>query len=255
MTGPLKNFQLTVEFDGSDFNGWQIQKKGLRTVQGELEKILKILFKKKVCLTGCGRTDAGVHALGHISNFKVGTQLSLETIQRALNAHLPSDIVVTQIKEVPLNFHAQFDARDKTYRYSILNRPYRTVYNRKFVLHFPYKLDLLKMRNAAKNLLGYQDFRSFMASDPAYKLSVNMKNTKRTIKKINIHRKGELVYIDIIADGFLYKMARNITGTLLDVGTNRIQPSAVKLLLTQKDRRLLSATAPAHGLCLLNVNY
>jgi len=251
----LRNFRLSIEYDGTDFNGWQVQGQGCRTVQGEIERALKTIFGKKIILIGAGRTDAGVHALAHVSNFKVTTRLDAPTLQKALNAHLPPDIAVIGVDEVRLKFHAQFDAKGKIYRYTILNRSYRNAQERRFVHHFPYKLNLIRMKAAARYLVGRHDFRSFMATDSAQRETLPTKDTKRTIGRIDIRRQGDLVSIEIEGDGFLYKMVRNIVGVLLEVGTKRLEPTSVKTLLAQKDRKFVSPTAPAQGLCLVKVIY
>ena len=251
----FRNLQLTVEYDGTHFNGWQIQREGLRTIQGELERILKIIFSRPIPVIGCGRTDSGVHAQAHISNFRAETLLDTQTIQRAINAHLPEDIVISHVRDVPLSFHAQFDAIGKIYRYSICNRAYRPVLERTRVLYLPYKLNLPRMRRAAIYLTGRHDFRAFMACDPGRDKCKTAEDTRRTIKKVTIKRHQDTINIDIEGDGFLYKMVRNIVGTLVDIGRGRKKPSAIQKLISEKNRRFASPTAPAHGLCLQKVIY
>ena len=246
----LRNIKLTIEYDGTEFNGWQAQAKGLRTVQGEIEKALKKIFKSEIRLYGSGRTDAGVHALGQVANFKITAPMPVAVIQKALNSNLPEDVSVTKAEEVPLNFHAQYSAKSKIYRYTILHRASRRAYGRQFCLHFPYKLDLAIMKKEAKSLIGRKDFRSFGSLDKGH----GRDNAIRHVTKIDIKKKGDIITIDIEANGFLYKMVRNIVGTLLDVGTGRLPTGSIKKILTKKNRKVASPPAPAHGLCLLKVN-
>ena len=253
---PFRNIKLTLEYDGTEFNGWQIQAKGQRTVQGELEKALKKIYPPyrladKIKLHGSGRTDAGVHALGQVANFKTRTILRTEVLRKALNANLPPDIAIVRVEDVPLNFHAQYSAKSKIYRYTILNRDSRPAYARQFCLHFPYQLNLKLLRQEARVLIGRKDFRSFGSLDKGQ----GRENTIRHVKRIEIKKRGDYLTIDIEANGFLYKMVRNIVGTLLDVGTGRLPEGSIKKILAQKNRNFASPPAPAQGLCLLKVEY
>jgi tRNA pseudouridine38-40 synthase len=247
----MGNFKLTLEYDGTGFNGWQQQSQGERTVQGELEKVLFQIFKTKVNAIASGRTDAGVHALGQVVSFKTDTKMTPLQIHRAMNALLPSDIAALNVKEVDSEFHAQYSVKSKTYRYTILNRQYRSAHERNRCHYFSYPLNVAVMKREAKALVGKKDFKSFEASDP-----VRARHTTvRTVKKIVIRKKGDWVTIDIEADGFLYKMVRNIVGTLLEVGTGRLTPGSIKRILTKKDRTKAGETAVPQGLCLLEVKY
>jgi len=251
----LQNFRMTIEYEGTEFNGWQTQGQGCRTVQAEIEKVLKVLFKKKIHLAGSGRTDAGVHALGQVATFKAATILDGETLRKALNANLPEDIVIHTVEKVSPTFHAQFSAKGKIYCYTVLNRSFRSVHTRKFSYHFPYLLNITRMRKAARLLIGRHDFRAFMATDSAQKKTLHLKDTIRAIRHLQIRKKNDLVSIEIEGDGFLYKMVRNIVTVLLDVGTKRLEPTDVKHIIQHKDRQSIGATAPAHGLCLHKVLY
>ncbi len=247
----IRNIKLTLEYDGTNFNGWQIQDPKKRTVQGEIEKVLSQIFKKKCRLIGSGRTDSGVHAKAQVANFKTNSTMTPGQILKALNAWLPEDIAITNAEEVSLNFHAQYSAKSKTYRYSILNRATRFALDRHFSFFYSYPLNLNLMHREIKTLLGKKDFKSFQAMDIA-RLE---KNTTRTIKKIQIKKSVDFIYIDIEADGFLYKMIRNIVGTLLEIGSGRRPPGSMKKILEKKNRQLAGQTAPALGLCLLEVKY
>lgn len=248
----LRNIKLTLEYDGTDFYGWQVQVKSQRTVQAEIEKALKKIFKKHVTLFGSGRTDSGVHALGQVANFHAATRLPIETIQTALNAHLPKDIAVVRIEEVGPRFHARFSVKSKTYRYAILNRPARCAIERRFCLFYPYPLNLRLMRAEAEALVGRYDFKSFQAANP----SRDEKATAvRTVKRLTIRKKGDRVLIEIEADGFLYKMVRNIVGTLLGIGRGQLPKGSMRRILKSKDRTIAPAPAKAQGLTLLKVEY
>ena len=251
----LRNLKLTMEYDGTHFHGWQVQDPAKRTIQDEIEKILKIIFKKKIHLFGSGRTDSGVHALGQVANFKIGSTMPITEILKALNGNLPEDIVVLNAQDVPLDFHAQYKAKRKIYRYKICNRPVRCALQRQFCLYLPQKLNLAAMRKESRYLLGRKDFRSFAASDPHSEKEGKKKTTIRRIFRLEIRKKKDIVTIDIEANGFLYKMARTIVGTLLKVGLKKWKEGSIKAILKAKNRTLAAPTAPARGLCLLKVSY
>lgn len=251
----MRNIKLTIEYDGTNFSGWQLQTPDMRTVQGEIEKALSKIFKKDIRINGSGRTDAGVHALGQVANFKLDSPMKPEEIIRALNGNLPDDISVLGAEKVSTRFHAQHSAKRKTYCYSILNRPTRPTIDKNFVLHIPYKINLSAMRKEARILLGKHNFISFTATDSAKRGKLTTRDTTRTIYALDIQKKKDLITISITANGFLYKMVRNIVGTLLDVGTGLIPQGSVKKILTAKSRLAARETAPAKGLTLINVVY
>jgi tRNA pseudouridine38-40 synthase len=180
--------------------------------------------------------------------------MSCNEIQRALNANLPEDIAVLNVTEVPLNFHARYSVKSKTYRYTILNRHARCAQQRNFCLFYPDRLNVRSMREAAKSFIGRKDFKSFTASDPAQSENAR-KNTVRSIELLTIAKKGDFLLIDIEADGFLYKMVRNIVGTLMAVGSGQLPRGDILRILSQKDRRAAGSTAKAKGLTLLKVQY
>jgi tRNA pseudouridine38-40 synthase len=247
----MRNFKITFEYDGTGFCGWQAQAQGERTVQGELEAVLSKILKKPIRVIASGRTDSGVHAQGQVISFKTDTRMKPLEIQRALNSLLPADIAVHEAREVKSDFHAQFSVKEKTYRYSVLNRKYRSVFLRDRVYFYPYPLNISNMRRAAKHLTGRHDFKSFQAHDPLRA----ERQTVRTIKKIAIKKAGDLIHIDVTADGFLYKMVRNIVGTLLAVGSGQLPLGEMPKILKAKNRKNAWDTAPAEGLCLLAVKY
>lgn len=243
-----RNIYLRIEYDGTGYAGWQVQKNA-KSVQAALEAALRRILNEKVKLISSSRTDSGVHAKGNVANFKTDSKMLLLNIQRGLNSILPKDIAIVEAKEVALDFNSRFDAKSKIYRYTILNRPYPAALCRDYFYHIPCKLDLKMMRQEAMPLLGRHDLRSFKAADNKERSSV------RTIKRLEIKRRGELIEIEIEADGFLYNMARNIVGTLVEIGRGRFKPGSMEKILKAKDRCFAGPTAPAKGLCLIEVKY
>ena len=247
----MRNFKITLEYDGAHFSGWQIQKKGERTVQGEFEKSCANIFKAPVKIIASGRTDSGVHAKGQVVSFKAETRMKPQDILKALNSHLPEDCAVVDVKEVKDDFHAQYSVKEKTYRYTIVNASIRPVFLRKQAYFYRHPLNLTLMRKASKDLIGRHDFKAFQAFDP---LRAD-KSSVRTIKKLVIKKDGNLVFIDVTANGFLYKMVRNIAGTLIAVGAGLLPADSISKILKSKDRDQAHNTAPAQGLCLMTVRY
>lgn len=244
------NFKLTIEYDGSGFHGWQRQK-GCRTVQGEIEKAIETLCGQKTALIGSGRTDAGVHALGQVAGFTCRTRLDPATIQKALNSLLPAEIVIRDCQPAAPGFHARFDARRKTYRYRILNRPLAAAVGRQYAWHLRRPLDLGAMRRAAAVLIGRHDFAAFEgAGSPR-------SHTIRQVFTACFHAEegGDVVAFDIEADGFLRFMVRNIVGTLVLVGGEKIGVSDFAEILQSRERRRAGPTAPPQGLFLMRVSY
>ena len=245
----LKNFKITIEYDGSAYHGWQRQAND-QTIQGEIEKALMTMTGKKVTLTGSGRTDAGVHAFSQAANFHCDTEMGSEAFQKGLNSFLPGDIVITACKQVPENFHARYDVKSKTYHYRILNRPLPAAIYRQHAWHIRKKLDLSAMRSALYHTIGTHDFKAFEgAGSPRA-------NTIRCIINADlIEMDNGYLAFEIEGEGFLRFMVRNIVGTLVDVGLGKITPADFNRILASKDRNLASATAPAHGLFLMHVKY
>jgi len=244
----IRNILLKIEYDGTDYSGWQSQNNA-RSIQDTIEVALKRITGRKARLISSGRTDAGVHALNQTANFKTVSAIPPFKLQRALNSILPKDIVIKEAREVPLEFHSRFDAKSKIYRYTIINGPAASAISRNFTAHIPYKLNFALMKKEAKALTGRHDFKSFQAADRIERSSV------RTIKKLSARKKGEKIIIDIEADGFLYNMVRNIAGTLIDIGRGRLAKGSMARILKAKNRTLAGETAPAKGLCLIEVKY
>jgi len=251
----MPNFKLTIEYDGRNFSGWQIQTNDKRTIQGEIKKALERITKTTVTVVGAGRTDSGVHAAGQVAHATLCSRLDCDTLLRALNANLPDDIAILKIQKVSARFHAQYLAKSKIYRYTILNREARCAKKRGFYYHVPKALDIALMKDESKILLGRHNFLAFTASDAWSKKHHVEKNTVRTIKRILFAKRNGFLTIDIEANGFLYKMVRNIMGTLIEIGTGKIKKGTLKTILLSKARRNAGPTAPAQGLCLLKVKY
>lgn len=247
----MRNLRLEIEYDGSNYCGWQRQtrNKNKKSIQDTLEKALRKILQEKAKLIVSGRTDAGVHSRAQVANFITNSGILLDKLQKSLNGLLPRDIAILKVKEESLSFHSRFNAKSKVYRYTILNRNYPSALLRNQAYFCPYPLNLKLMRQEAKVLLGKHDFKSFQASDKKGKDPV------RTIKRLKIIKNKDLIQIDIEADGFLYNMVRSIAGTLIDIGRGRFKTGYLKKILNFKDRRLAGQTAKAHGLCLLRVKY
>ncbi len=255
----MRNIKLLLQYDGSDYSGWQIQKKQ-KTVQSLVTDAVTAVTKERVRLTGAGRTDAGVHAFGQVAVFKTRADLKPAVFLRAINANLPQDIRVIRAAECPADFHPRFSAKAKTYSYIISNAGHYSVFLRRYSWHMPYKLNCMAMRKAAKLLIGRHDFACFRAS------GCSSKHPVRTIMKIHISEmssigfmgfkfKSPIIKISIKADAFLRYMVRNIVGMLVEVGRGRITYDRVGDILDLKDRRNSGPTAPAQGLFLEKIEY
>lgn len=245
----MRNIKLTIEYDGIKYAGWQVQCRKHRTIQQVLEKALREILRQRIKIIASGRTDAGVHALGQVANFKTGSDITLEKLRKALNAVLPADIAIIKTEEAYSDFHSRFSAKSKVYRYTIFNRPSRPVFSRDTVYFFVHPLNIELMQREARVLLGRHNFKSFQAT------AKKEKDAVRTIKSLKVSRSKDLIHIDIEADGFLYNMVRNIVGTLLEIGRGKLAAGSLKKILSAQDRKLAGPTAPALGLCLLKVQY
>jgi tRNA pseudouridine38-40 synthase len=244
----LRTYKATVEYDGTDFAGFQWQH-GTRTVQGVLETALAERVGLAARVTGAGRTDAGVHALGQVVSFACETRIPVERLALALNGALPHDISVRCVEEVEAEFSARFSASSRLYAYLILNRRMRSaLWNRYSALCIE-PLDIGAMRAAAAYLPGERDFASFTNElQPG-------QTTMREVMRCRIGRARDLVIVRIEANAFLRGMVRNLVGTLMEVGAGRRAPEAVPAILDARDRRQAGPTAPPQGLCLLKVRY
>ncbi|MER3416830.1 MAG: tRNA pseudouridine(38-40) synthase TruA [Gemmataceae bacterium] len=244
----MRNVKLVISYDGTDFSGWQTQP-GKRTVQETLEQAIASVTGEKVVCNASGRTDAGVHAIGQVVNFHTRSALPTTTLLRALNARLPEDIVVRHVADVAEDFDACRHARSKRYRYIFHDGPLRDVFFRRYAWHVWCRLDVGAMQQGAQVLLGTHDFRSFETDWP------NRVSSVRTITDLVLTRRGDTVWLELEADGFLYNMARAIAGTLFQVGRGYWPAEEVPRIVAARDRRRAGPTAPARGLYLLCVRY
>ena len=244
----MRNIKLTIEYDGKDFKGWQKQP-NKPNIQGEIERAIYNITKEEVDLIGSGRTDAGVHALGQVANFKTNSNIPIEKLALAINSQLKKSIIIKKAEEVDERFHSRYNAKHKTYRYIINNSPCGTAIYRNLEYCFPIKLDVAKMQEAAKYFEGEHDFKAFKSS------GTSAKNSVRTIYNASVKQEGEKIIIELTGNGFLYNMVRIISGTLLDVGLQKIKPEEIKNIIEEKDRQKAGKTLPAHGLYLVEVKY
>ena len=245
----MRTIRLTVEYDGTHYLGWQVQPKG-PTIQGMIEEKLALLTGESTHLVGSGRTDAGVHALGQVAHFKTKSQMDVHTIQRALNALLPSDIVIQKAEEVGEDFHARNQAKSKVYEYRILNRNVRSALHREYAWHIPQKLDFEALQRATQSLIGEHDFSSFRSVGTPTRTAV-----RKVIRAEWKMGQDGLIHFEIEANGFLKQMVRAIVGTLVEVGKGKITSEEFLKVLLAKDRKKAGPTAPAHGLFLKEVRY
>jgi len=245
----MRTFKLLIEYDGTQYLGWQVQPKG-STIQGVLQEKLFSLTGEKVHLMGSGRTDAGVHALGQVAHFRTKSSLDAQTIQRALNSLLPPDIVIQSVVEVDEGFHARRSSKSKVYEYRILNRNLRSAFRKGYAWHIPQKLNLGELKKATHQLIGEQDFASFQS------VGSPQKTTIRKVSRAEWKRDRDgLLRFEIEANGFLKQMVRAIVGTLVEVGKGKISSEEFQRILDSKDRKKAGPTAPAHGLFLKEVKY
>ena len=244
----LRRFRLIVEYDGTDYCGWQRQING-PSVQQTLEETLSRLTGETIAVTGSSRTDAGVHAVGLCAHFDSATRIPPEKIAFALNTMLPADIRVRESGAAPEGFHARYSACGKVYRYRFFNSRHDCAIGRQYAAHVPLALDVDLMHEEAQALCGTHDFEAFAASGSV------VKSTVRTIYRVQVKRIGAEVELLVLGDGFLYNMVRIIAGTLMEVGTHKREPGAIAKAIESCDRLTLGQTAPAKGLTLMRVLY
>lgn len=245
----MKNYKIIIQYDGTRYSGWQVQKCTPDTIQGKIEHVLETLAGHPVEIMGSGRTDAGVHAMGQVANFHIEDSFDRDEILEWLNRHLPKDIAVTAIEEVDDRFHSRFSAVKKTYVYRIHTGTISNVFERKFVYDFEGILDVSAMKEAAELLVGRHDFKSFCGNKRM------KKSTVRTIFDITIEQLRDEIRISYTGDGFLMNMVRILTGTLIEVGDGRRAASSMTDILASLDREAAGYTAPPQGLILKEVMY
>lgn len=245
----MRNIKLTIEYDGKNFAGWQIQP-GKVSIQGEIVRAIQEITGEEVELNASGRTDAGVHALGQVANFKTNSQIETAKIPYALNSKLPNRIVVKKAEEVEERFHARYWCKGKTYRYVIRNSEFPSALQCYREFHIPYPLDVPKMKRVLKLFEGTHDFKGFQSSGGNPR-----KTTIRTLTKCELKQKEEEIWIELSGDGFLYNMVRIIVGTVVDVGLGKIKEEDVPTIIASGNRSLAGRTLPPQGLYLVEVRY
>jgi tRNA pseudouridine38-40 synthase len=244
-----RNIKLVIQYDGSDYHGWQIQP-GKKTIQEAVTEAIRNLVGKEVVLTGASRTDAGVSALGQSVFFELlDSPIPTVNLAKAITDRLPEDIAVIEAAEVSPDFDVISDVKNKLYRYTIYTGKVRPVLQIRHCWHLPYKLDAAAMDRGAKMLVGKKDFKSFASAADQREDSV------RTIFRCDITQDRELVYTEVEGDGFLYNMVRNIVGTLAEVGIGRMKPEKIAEIIDAKDRCAAGPMAPPEGLCLMEIKY
>jgi tRNA pseudouridine38-40 synthase len=251
----LRNFKLTIAYDGTDFHGWQFQA-NKPTVQGEIVAVLRRLTQENIQLLGAGRTDAGVHALGQVANFRTQSALSAAEFQRALNALLPPTIRIVDAEEKGPDFNARWSAKGKIYRYRLYRGKVVPPLLWRYVLHYPFPLDEDAMKNAALRFVGVHDFTSFAASTGS-EYDDKERNMVREIFSTELDRTedNQELWFTVHGRSFLRYMVRKIVGTLLEVGRGKLSPDDIDNLFTQKDRSQSGPTAPPQGLFMLSVDH
>ena len=245
----MRNFMLTLSYDGSRYHGWQRQGNTENTIQQRLESALSRLLSQPVEISGSGRTDAGAHAKMQVASFKADTALTAYEILAGLRALMPEDIAARSLTDAPPRFHARLSCTGKTYVYRVQNSPVPNVFERKYMYRIDEELDLEKMRSAAKLLLGEHDFSAFCSNKRMKKSAV------RRVDEIRIDAIGSELRFTVSGNGFLYNMVRIIVGSLLEVGAQRMTQEALAAALESKKRENAGPTAPACGLCLYEVRY
>ena len=245
----MKNYKIIIQYDGTRYKGWQVQRSTDMTIQGKIQDVLSAMTGQNIEVIGSGRTDAGVHALGQVANFHIPEGYSTEYILDYLNQYLPMDIAVIDIEEVDERFHARYHAVEKTYMYRIHRSAIPNVFERKYMYTYTEELDIDAMRKAGKLMLGTHDFMAFCGNKKMKKYTV------RTVKSILIEEKDNEILISYTGDGFLQQMIRIMTGTLIEVGNGSKKPKDITEIIESKMRKNAGFTVPAEGLCLKKVVY
>ena len=244
----MRNIKLVIEYDGSGFNGWQKQPNKLN-IQGEIESVIENITKEKIELVASGRTDAGVHAIGQVANFKTNSNIPIEKIPIAINSQVKNSIRIKSAEEVDERFHSRYNCKRKTYRYIIDNSKYGSSIFRNMTYHMPIKLNINEMQKAVKYFEGEHDFKAFKSSGTSSKSSI------RTIYEAKVIEKNEYIILELTGNGFLYNMVRIIAGTLVDVGLEKLKAKDIPVILEKKDRQKAGKTLPPQGLFLVKVEY
>ncbi|HEX9972639.1 MAG TPA: tRNA pseudouridine(38-40) synthase TruA [bacterium] len=242
----MRNIKIEIEYDGTDFYGWQFQPE-LRTIQGDIENALKVIFRNEITVIGAGRTDTGVHARGQVANFLIEDTMPVLTVKAALNGNLSKDVRIISSEEVSQSFHARYDAIKRHYSYTITKQ--EKAIDRHYMWCYKSALDVEQMQHASQRLLGEHDFSAFCQADE------NMKHYRCFMEEIRWEQNGALLILNIIANRFLHNMVRIIVGTMINVGRGFAKVEDIPQILESRDRRNAGPTIPAKGLCLEKVYY
>ncbi|HDP94485.1 MAG TPA: tRNA pseudouridine(38-40) synthase TruA [Candidatus Aminicenantes bacterium] len=243
-----ENYRVTLEFDGTSYSGWQYQNPETPTIQREIMRVLQVIAKKRVVVTGSSRTDAGVHSRGLVANFHLPVRIQPDSLQLAMNALLPRDIRVSTCERAHPKFNARFGACSKTYEYRIFRGRTLSPFDCRWVTHIPQPLDIRAMKRALRHFKGSKDYSSFTSD-------TEKKNRVRTINRISLKKRGDTLILTVTGPAFLRYMVRNIAGTLIDVGRGKIEAADIPAIFAARDRRRSGRTAPARGLTLQRVDY
>lgn len=246
----MNNYKLVLQYDGTRYSGWQMNKNAANTLEEKLEVLLEKLIEEKVELIGSGRTDKGVHARGQVANFRTNRRLDCDRLQREMNHYLPEDIGVLSVEAVPHEFHSRHHAKSKWYRYTVFKSTnnIKPVFERKYVTLINEALDLYKIQKGIELLIGTHDFKGFCSDK-------TKKSTVRTIHSIEVTEVDDYIFFDFIGDGFLHHMIRILMGTLIEIGTLKRSYDSILQVFETKDRSLAGYLTPPEGLCLEEVYY
>jgi tRNA pseudouridine38-40 synthase len=247
---PVK-YKMVITYDGTNYGGWQLQPNAV-SIQGLIEQFLSIILRKQTQIIGSGRTDAGVHAMGQTAHFTSEKPIDIKKTQASLNGLLPPDIRVLSLEETSEHFHARYSAISKTYHYRLHLDSTADPFKQRYAYHVPHAVDLHLLQEAATKFIGSHDFTSF-ANEPGRGSAAH--DAVRTLFRLDLVKEEGGARLEFQGDGFLYKMVRNIVGTLLDVCAGKISKDHISAILAAKDRRVAGRAAPAHGLHLIEVHY
>ncbi len=245
----MQNLRMTIQYDGTKYDGWQRQGNTENTIQEKIETVISRITGEEIELNGSGRTDAGVHALGQVANFKTDSEYDEEYMLKEINRYLPRDIRLLDLKKEDIRFHSRLNAKRKTYIYRIDNTDFGSVFDRRYAMRFNERLDVKAMKEATAFYVGEHDFKSFCT-----KKSMK-KSTVRRIYSVDITKNNGIIEIIYCGNGFLYNMVRILTGTLIDVGRGRIKPWDIADIIEARDRGRAGFTAEPEGLFLKSVEY
>ena len=245
----MNNYRLTIQYDGGRYKGWQRLGNGENTIQGKIENVLSEMVGKKIQIIGCSRTDAGVHALAQIANFKISENLTEYEVKNYLNKYLPHDISIKEVMLVSENFHARYNAKGKVYLFKIWNEKYTNPFMRNYSMYVEKRLNITKMKKASQYFIGEHDFTAFSNAKSKKKSMV------RKIYSIDIEENAGLIQIRVRGNGFLYNMVRRIVGTLIEVGSGRVDARNIPIIINSKERNQAGYIADACGLYLEMIEF